>query len=62
MNKICQKRQEKVCGKSHTTVTIEDIKNQYDHPAIKTVVEKVRKEYNEDTGFYQIVGTSIMLK
>ena len=61
MNKICQKRQEKVCGESHTTVTIDDIKNQYDVFSDKTVVEKVIKEYSEDTGFTQIVGTSIML-
>lgn len=61
MSKICERRQINLSRSGTTAVLISDIKEQFFSYEDKNVLEIIIRQFGENTGFYQIVGKSIVL-
>jgi hypothetical protein len=61
MSKICERRQKNLSRTSTTAVLISDIKEQFSTYEDKNVLDTIIRQFGENTGFYQIVGKSIVL-
>ena len=61
MSKICERRQKNLSRTGTTVVLISDIKEQFSSYEDKNVLDTIIRQFGENTGFYQIVGKSIVL-
>jgi hypothetical protein len=61
MSKICERRQKILIRTGTTAVLISDIKEQFSTYEDKNVLDTIIRQFGENTGFYQIVGKSIVL-
>jgi hypothetical protein len=61
MSKICEKRQENVSRSGRTVVLVADIREEFSSYEDMNMLETIIEQFGENTGFYQIVGKSIVL-
>jgi RNA-binding protein YhbY len=61
MSKICEKRQENVSRSGRTVVLVADIREEFSSYEDKNMLETIIEQFGENTGFYQIVGKTIVL-